>query len=171
MDEIEDEVYSTKLEKEINHILHNRYAFVISVSSHIEKLNSIKEMLEKGMGINKNQLQASLKIASLKYPNEMKQLKDVINPVDELYKAKDLMNEFYQMEMKKLYPSLDPQQFTLEEKEILIVGTDYYKRTITLDTIDDLRRYSIEEQIHLTHLLTDYTDSNKYSTLKQQYPD
>lgn len=167
LDLIEDEVYSNNLLKEINGILHNRYAFVLTINHKLETLNAKRTELEKTIGITSSALEITLKRAALKHPKEFEMLKSIIRNTDELFNARDLMNEFYDLEIKKLYPSINSEHLTLEEKEILIVGTEYYEQTITLESIPSLQRYTIEDQVKLIGLLTN--ESSK-PNISKQYP-
>lgn len=171
LDEIEQEVYAYNLEKEINNVLYNRYAFVLNLDNKVKNLSLLRNQLEKEMNINKNSFELSLKEAALKYPEKFNQLKMVISSTQEVFKAKDLMNEFYNLEIKKLYPDQNVNSFTLEEKEILIVGSEYYKQPITLNSINELSRYSVDEQVELVQLLTNYSDPNRYKEILNKYPD
>ena len=109
--------------KEINGLLHNRYAFVLTINHRLESLVSTRNDLEKKLGITSSAFESSLKRAALKNPKEFEMLKSVIKHTGELFKARDLINEFYNLEIQKLYPSMDVNKLSLEEKEILIVGT------------------------------------------------
>ncbi|MCM3603147.1 MobA/MobL family protein [Robertmurraya korlensis] len=166
LDLIEEEVYSNNLLKEINGILHNRYAFVLTVNQKIETLNSIRVDLEKRLGISTSDFEGSLKRAALKNPQEFEKLKSIINNTGELFKARDLMNEFYNLEVQKLYPSINVENLTLEEKEILIVGTEYYEKPVTLESIPTLQRYTEEDQIKLISLLTQDDEVSKENIIK-----
>ncbi|WP_179123780.1 MobQ family relaxase [Paraliobacillus ryukyuensis] len=166
LDEIGEEVYSNNLLKEINSLLQNRYAFVLTVDVYLLQLNKTRINIEKKVNIKSNSDEDDLKQAALKHPKEIKQLKEVVEKTKDLFKAKDLMNEFYDLEINKLYPSIDVEKLTLEEKEILVVGTEYYEQEITIDAIPTLQRYSTEDQIKLINLLID----NQKETINQLYP-
>ncbi|MGG3641469.1 MobQ family relaxase [Bacillus gobiensis] len=155
IDHLEEEVYSDNLLKEINGILRNRYAFVLTINHKLDSLNAARTELEKKMSISTSAFEATLKRAALKHPDEFKKLKEIIKITNELFRAKDLMNEFYDLEIQKQYPSVNVEKLSLEEKEILIVGTEYYEQQITLESIPLLQRYSVEDQVQLIKLLTD----------------
>jgi hypothetical protein len=166
LDHIEEEVYSNNLRKEINGILHNRYAFVLTINQKIESLSSLRSELEQKLEISTSDFEGSLKRAALRNPKELEKLKSIIKDTGELFRAKDLMNEFYNLEVQKLYPSINVENLTLEEKEILIVGTEYYEQPITIETIPTLQRYSIEDQVKLISLLTQDDEFSKENIIK-----
>lgn len=169
LDLIEDEVYSNNLLKEINGLLHNRYAFVITINDRLQSLITTRNDLEKKLGISSSDFEISLKRATLKNPKEFEMLKSVIKHTGELFKARDLMNEFYNLEIQKLYPSIDVNKLSLEEKEILIVGTEYYEKPITLESIPSLQRYDVENQVKIIKLLTN-DDLLRKEKLEELYP-
>lgn len=167
LDQVEEEVYSNNLLKEVNGILHNRYAFVLTINHKIEALINIRAELEKKMEISHSSFESTLKRAALKHPKEFEQLKSIIKDTGELFKARDLMNEFYNMEIKKLYPTINIDKLSLEEKEILIVGTEYYEKPITLESIPTLQRYTVDEQIEIIKILTSEPGEDN---IKSLYP-
>jgi hypothetical protein len=169
LDLIEEEVYSNNLLKEINVILRNRYAFVLTINHKLESLNAVRTELENKMGISSSSFDNSLKRATLQHPKEFEKLKSLINITGELFGARDLMNEFYNLEIHKLYPSIDVDKLTLEEKEILIVGTEYYEQPITLESIPTMQRYTVEEQVELIKLLTNSEPLTK-ENISKLYP-
>ncbi|KYD11420.1 hypothetical protein B4102_2148 [Heyndrickxia sporothermodurans] len=169
LDHIEEEVYSNNLLKEINSILKNRYAFVLTINHKLESLNALRSELENKLGITSDSFELSLKRASIKHPKEFEMLKSVIKNTGELFKVKDLMDEFYNAEISKLYPNISVNNLSLEEKEILIVGTEYYEQPITLESISTLQRYTIEDQIKLIKLLTEDNQDN-IEIIKSAYP-
>ena len=169
LDLIEEEVYSNNLLKEINGLLHNRYAFVLTINHRLESLVSTRNDLEKKLGITSSAFESSLKRAALKNPKEFEMLKSVIKHTGELFKARDLINEFYNLEIQKLYPSMDVNKLSLEEKEILIVGTEYYEKPITLESISSLQRYAVEDQVKIINLLTS-DDPLRNEKLEELYP-
>ena len=169
LDLVEEEVYSSNLLKEINGLLHNRYAFVLTINHRLESLNEARTELERKLGISSSSFESALKRAALKHPKEFEMLKSIIKDTGELFKASDLMNEFYNLEIKKLYPTINVDKLTLEEKEILIVGTEYYEKPITLESISTLQRYTVEDQVNLIHLLTDDDPISKENII-MHYP-
>lgn len=169
LDLIEEEVYSHDLLKEINGLLHNRYAFVLTIDHRLETLMASRNDLEKKLGITTTAFESSLKRAALKHPIEFEKLKNVIKDTGKLIKAKDLMNEFYNLEIQKLYPTIDVKKLTLEEKEILIVGTEYYEKPITLESIPSLQRYTVDDQLKLINLLTS-NEPLKNEKIEELYP-
>lgn len=170
LDLIEEEVYSNNLLKEINVLLHNRYAFVLTIDHKLESLNSTRANLEKKMGISSSSFESTLKRAALKHPKEFEMLKTIIKNTSELFKAKDLMNEFYNLEIQKLNPTIDVGKLSLEEKEILIVGSEYYGQPITLDSIPTLQRYSVEDQVKIINFLTS-NDPKSKENINNLYPE
>lgn len=155
LDLVEEEVYSNNLLNEINGLLHNRFAFVLTINNKLESLNDVRTELEKKLGITSSSFEITIKRAALKHPKEFEMLKAIIKDIGELFKARDLMSEFYNLEIQKLYPTINVDKLSLEEKEILIVGTEYYEKSITLESISTLNRYTVEDQVKLIHLLTD----------------
>lgn len=170
IDQIEEDVYSNNLLKEINGILKNRYAFVMSVNNKMQSLINVKTKIELKLGIHSNSSEKELKEAALKNPKDFEKLKSVINSIKDMFKARDLMNEFYNLEIQILYPSINVESLSLDEKEILIVGTEYYQQPITLESIPSLQRYSTEEQIKLIQLLANDKPTNKEDIIRL-FPD
>lgn len=169
LDLIEEEVYSNNLLKEINGILHNRYAFVLTINHRLDSLNVARAELEKSLGISSSSFESTLKRAVLKHPKEFEMLKAIIKNTGELFKARDLMNEFYNLEIQKFYPTINVDMLSLEEKEILIVGTEYYEEPITLESIPTMQRYTVEEQEELIKLLTNRDPLSK-EYISKLYP-
>ncbi|MCK1995474.1 MobA/MobL family protein [Peribacillus muralis] len=169
LDFIEEEVYSANLLKQINGILQDRFAFVLTINHKLESLISLKSELEKKLDISPSAFESTLKRAALKNPKEFEKLKSIIKNTGDLFKARDLMNEFYDLEIKKLYPMINAEKLSLDEKEILLVGTEYYEKSITLESIPTLQRYSLEDQVSLINLLTD-DDLLSKETINKLYP-
>lgn len=169
LDEIEYEVSSEIMQNELNELLHNRFAFVLTINQKLKSLNIEKIELEKKLNISKTDLSQSLKEASLRYPEEFKMLRSIIKNTADLVNAYDLLDDFYNLEINKWYPSVNIEKLTLEEKEILVVGTEYYEKPITLENIPLLQRYSTEEQVTLIRLLTN-NESNMYEEIKLMFP-
>ncbi|WP_162986506.1 MobQ family relaxase [Virgibacillus sp. Bac332] len=169
LDQIADEVYSENLQKQVNHLLRNRYAFVLTIDNKLKQLNNIRDSIEKKTGVTAASNENKVKQSALKYPNEMKQLKTVVGQITDIFKAKDLMNEFYDLEIEKLYPTIDAERLSLEEKEILIIGTEYYEQEITLESIPNIQRYSTKDQTRIIYLLTDNQKESK-ETINRLYP-
>lgn len=168
MDHIEIEVYEDRLLSEINGILRNRFAFVLTINDKIQDLNNIRKQLEDLLDI-KTSSKNSIQLASMKHPNEFKKLMTIIESTNELFRVKDLMDEFYNLEIQKLYPYVNVDKLSLEEKEMLIVGREYYERDITLESIPTLQRYTLEEQIELISLLAN-DDSLSKDRIRSIYP-
>ncbi|WP_110925931.1 MobQ family relaxase [Bacillus massiliglaciei] len=170
MELIEEEVYSNNLLTEINGLLRNRYAFVLTINHNLDKLISDRNILEKRMGISSKNFESTLKQAALQYPRDFELLKRIISATGELFKARDLMNEFYDLEIEKSYPTINIKNLSLEEKEILVVATEYYEQPISLNSISKLQRYSTDDQIKLIELLTN-TDPMSKEIINKNYPD
>lgn len=169
LDEIEYEVTSDKLLKEINNLIHNRYAFVLTINNKLEGLIHTRNILEKQLNISPSQFEKSLKEAALKHPQEIKKWKLIMNNTKELFTARDLINDFYNLEINKWYPSVNVEKLSLEEKEILVVGTEYYEKPITLESIHNLQRYTTEEQSLLIKLLTS-DESGSAENINNMFP-
>ncbi len=172
IDMILDESNEEYLHSKIHEILENRYAFVLAIDKKMNELNTQRNKLETLMNINSADFENSLKKASIEFPNEIKVLKQNVKAINDLYEAKDLVEELYNLEMKKLYPEHDSSHLSLEEKEILIVGYEYYEQPITLELLEsgELRNYTTTEQKEIIQLLTNKNDSNRFKTLKTLYP-
>lgn len=166
LDHIEDEVYANNLLKEINGLIGNRFAFTIAIENQLKALGNAKNQLGSKMGITDK---SSFAKAELRYPKEFALFKQIHAKIGDCFKAKDLMDEFYNLEIQKLYPSVNPNKLSLEEKEILIVGTEYYEKPITIESIPTLQRYATNDQINLIKLLASDSESNK-AMIKEQYP-
>lgn len=169
IDAIEYEVSSENLLKEINELLHNRYAFVLTINQMLKGLFNSRIQLEKQLNIRQNKLEVTLREASEKNPQEFQKWKINIKDTNALFEARDLINDFYNLEINKCYPSIDIKTLSLEEKEILVVGTEYYEKPITLESIQSLQRYTVEEQIKLIRLLTS-DDTKKDQNVTKAFP-
>ena len=169
VDEIEYEVSSQLLLKEINELMQNRYAFVLTINQRVEKLETQRLVLEKKLNISVTAFEKTFQEASIKNPEESQIFRDNIKESGDLYKARKLINEFYNLEIIKWYPSVETEKLTLEEKEILVVGTEYYEKPITLENIPLLQRYSTEEQTTLIRLLTN-SESNMNGKINLMFP-
>ncbi|MEC0709734.1 MobQ family relaxase [Bacillus haynesii] len=169
--EIEDEVVHDNLVREVNAVLHNRYAFVMNVDKQIDKISNFKSIIEKQLGISDRSNPSVLKEAALRNPVDFKNLKNAVNALDKLMESKKLMNDLYDMELRKLYPNA-PKGLRLEEKEFLIVGYEYYKQPIDKKVISDLKRYNPAEQSQIIRILTSKSNNlNKRQELKNKFPD
>lgn len=174
-----NEAKELKLEREIFSILKNRFGFV----KELEKL--AVPLLEKKVWLeNKMQFQNELtnkenyKFASEKYPEQFKEYYKVLAKLNDQDKTKILINELYDLEIEKHYSE---QQFvnkklTLEDKETLLMGSEYFKRPVTMEDIQNnsLQRYCLEEQKDILSILGE--SGFKYnakvnSELKTKYPD
>ncbi|AYK68302.1 hypothetical protein D9C11_23595 (plasmid) [Bacillus subtilis subsp. subtilis] len=169
--EIEEDVAQDDLVRQVNMVLHNRYAFVMNVDNQIDKISNFKTLIEKKIGITDHTNPSVLKEAALKNPKDFKHLKNAVEALDKLMETKEMMHELYDMELKKLYPNA-PNRLTLEEKEFLIVGYEYYKQPIDRNVISDLQRYNVKDQSKIIHILTkSYSNYLKHKEMKEKFPD
>ncbi|GAF66480.1 hypothetical protein BTS2_3381 [Bacillus sp. TS-2] len=164
------EVKTIEIEREVNNVLKNRYSFVLTLNDNLESLNSIRVKLEKGMGITDISNDKLIKNAQYKYPNEMKSWLNVIRTSNEFSDTKKLINELYNLELEKLYPGTSYSHYSLEEKEFLVVGSEYYGTPIVKDNIDKLSRYNINDRIKIISMLSD-DEGEKFELMKKDYPD
>lgn len=165
---IEEEVYETNLLNEINSILKNRFAFVLTVNSKLEKLTKIRLTLENKLGVTASSNENKIKEAMLKHPGDFEKFKSIIRVSSELFKARDLIDELYSLEISKHYPLINTDSLTIDEKEILLVGTEYYEQPITLDSIPMLSRYTTEEQSRIIMYLTE--EKNENINFEREFP-
>jgi len=167
--ELDYEVSYENLLKEINEVLRNRYAFVLTINQRVEKLETQRSVLKKKLNISVTDLEKTIKEASIKYPEEFQVFRKNIKDSRDLHEARKLITELYNLEINKWYPSVETEKLTLEEKEILVVGTEYYEKPITLENIPLLQKYSIEEQVKLIRLLTS-DDEKRDECINKDFP-
>lgn len=169
IDEIEYEVSSENLLKEINELLQNRYAFVLIINQKLKGLFNSRLQLEKQLNIAPSKLEKTLREAAIKYPEEFQEWKGIMKDTKALFDARNLINELYNLEINKWYPSIDVKKISLEEKEILVVGTEYYEKQITIESIPLLQCYTVEEQVKLIRLLTS-EDEKRDENITKAFP-
>lgn len=163
---LKKELESNHILKELNGVLKNRFVFTLAVEYNYQKQIKTVATLSEKMGIKDA---ASLARAKQMYSKGYSLLTQAKQNADNLKEAMGLMHDFYNLEISKNYPTLNVKKMTLEEKEMLVVGTEYYEKPITLDSISELRRYELNDQINIIRLLGSQLDLDK-EKLKKDYP-
>lgn len=169
--QLEEDIERYTLVKQINGILYNRYSFVMNVDIQIDKISKFKSLIENKIGVSANSQPSVLKEAALKYPSDFKHLKNALSALDKLMESKEMIQDLYDLELKKIYPDL-PYGLGLEEKEFLLVGYEYYQQPINKETVSNLRRYSVDEQSEIIHILTSGSGNLIiHDKIKRKYPE
>lgn len=167
------EVYADKIESEITNIIKNRFAFVMSLDEKMLQLDKRRREIEKETKLHNNpgSFEEKLLHAAKKHPKKIYELKHLVGGINELYKAKDLIEELYDLELNKIYSNKNYKHFSLEQKETLVVGYEYYKQPINLDDNHSLRRYTNLEQEDIIQRYMQCKESGNWYEFKKLYPD
>ncbi|SEO08276.1 MobA/MobL family protein [Terribacillus saccharophilus] len=152
--EMLSDMKSENILKQVDNLIKNRFSFTMGIKQHINIMNTILVKAEQKLGANEISPVHELQAARLKNPKAYQIFRDTFRKKQRVEEVHKLMNEFYNLEINKRYPNLDVQKMTLDEKEILIVGTEYYGKPITLESISTLRRYSTQDQANIINILT-----------------
>ncbi|AIF68415.1 hypothetical protein GZ22_18485 (plasmid) [Terribacillus saccharophilus] len=172
INEIKTELESENILKEINHIIKDRFAFTLTVKEEYKKQSTVVDKAREILKLSESPTDKELNKAKLANPEAYKLYVIYSNKKDNTLKAYALMHQFYDLEIRKNYPEINIENMSLEQKELLVVGTEYYEKPITLESIPVLRRYSTEDQVNIIRILTNTHGSDWETRLhnKAKYP-
>jgi len=160
-----DNLSEVNLKKFLNDIFKNNTRFTMSVQKdikHIEKI--LGEFVEK-YNIDYSKPETA-KNASIKVFNSMKMLH---NRKEDLIKALKIMNNIYDIELKKMYPKWEGRlNLKIEEKELFIMSKEYFGKTIRTNDFKNITyKYNSMQQEEILNIL----DIENNDLLKEKYPD
>jgi len=172
INEIKTKIESENIIKEINHLIKNRFAFTLTVKEEYRKQETVVNKAKHILKLSESPTQKELNKAKIANPEAYKLYVIYSNKKDNTLKAYALMHQFYDLEIRKNYPNINIENMSLEQKELLAVGTEYYEKPITLESIPTLRRYTTEDQINIIRILTNNHGSDWETRLqnKDKYP-
>jgi hypothetical protein len=169
VDVLKSEVESENLLKQINSLIQNRFAFTMAIRDYHEELDKVVKRASEILKINKSSSDNDLNKARMRNPKAYKLYVTYNEMSNNAIKAYALMHQLYDSEIRKDYHNINIRKMSLVDKETLVVGTEYYEKPITLESIPTLRRYKLEEQIHLIDLLVNKNHPDRYS-FESRYP-
>ncbi|KGX85207.1 MobQ family relaxase [Pontibacillus litoralis] len=170
LDQMEEKSIQLKFEYEIEQIYANPYAFAMTLDHRISSIMIEKERIEKILKVSADSSQVKLKKAAMEHPMEFKKLRKLIKDMDHIFEAKDLINELYDLQINNLYPNININKLSIQEKDFLLSGAEYYEQPITKETIKHLKRYTVDEQIGILDILSQkHLDVNQNNILLKKY--
>ncbi|WP_226567819.1 MobQ family relaxase [Bacillus stratosphericus] len=172
-DEIDDLLNDRKIDllnEQITNVLENRFTFVMAADKELSKMIGVKNLLEKRLGINSESPINKIKEAAFHNPTDYELLKKTIIALEKLDHSKQMITELYDLEIRKHYPDIK-RPLTLEQKEILLVGLEYFGEPIQLDKPIDKFRYSTIEQRRILEIFSSVSPYVVRNDLKKRFPD
>lgn len=152
VDALYDQVRVEEVRNNLNDILKDRWIFIASIDEHIQSVKGRLVEQESTLGITLNMDKSDFETLTTKYPSEVKQFKNTADNLVKLNDVKEMFVEFYDLEFNKIYPELDSNKFNFNEKELLVIGSEYYGKPVDLSK--ENRRYETDQQVKIIECLS-----------------
>gem|GEM_PF-1288287 len=169
IDLMEEKAMKQTLDVEMDHIYTNSYSFALTIEERLKTLTDRRGHLEKVLNLSPASSPTDMQQASLRHPKEFQAFRQLINHMDHALKSRDLMNQLYTAQLKRLYPALDSERLSIQEKDILVSGAEYYEQPIHLESVGTLQKYTVQEQLDILKILSSEDMVNKDTFLLDTY--
>lgn len=153
-------IQSERIQGELNTILRNRWPFISNIDSHMEVAKAKLNQLNDELGATKENYVEKINELKESSPKEFAVLKDVTEQITKLDHVKSLLNNFYDLEIKQHFPGLNVKSMSIEEKELIVAGYEYYGESFKINS-STVARYSTEEQEMIIDVLQKPISSQK----------
>lgn len=145
IDNLHMSLEANNLRKELSGIFKNRWVFVANVEEHLtlakEQLNTIRNKL----GLPKQANEEMIREAIKERPWQAEPFKNAAENVVKLTDIQSLMKDFYNSELKAIFPDKNFEYLGLDSKEFLLAMHEYLGEKYT-DEFTLVARYSTEQQ-------------------------
>lgn len=162
---IKGEIYEDNLRKSLTGILNNRSRFTLSIVHDIKHMETAFEELRSKYNIDFSKPETAKNAPD----SVLDKMEKLLNRKTEMEEALEIMEEIYDSDLEQMYPEWEGiYSLNLVEKELFIMGKEYYGKTIMPDDFGNPpKKYDIPQQKEILNLLA---NKNNHMII-EKYPD
>lgn len=162
---IKKEIYEDNLRKSLTDILNNRSRFTLSITHDIKHMETVFEELRSKYNIDFSKPETAKNAPD----SVLDKMEKILNKKTEMEEALEIMEEIYNADLEQMYPEWEGvYSLSLVEKELFIMGKEYYGKTIMPDDFKNPpQKYNIAQQTEILGLLA---NKNNHMII-EKYPD
>lgn len=162
---LKGELQEDNLRKSLTDILNNRSRFTLSITHDIKHMEIVFEELRSKYNIDFSKPETAKNAPD----SVLDKMEKILNRKTEMEEALEIMEEIYNADLEQMYPEWEGvYSLSLVEKELFIMGKEYYGKTIMPDDFKNPpQKYNIAQQTEILSLLA---NKNNHMLI-EKYPD